>query len=198
MTQAFRPDDATGCATRPPGRAAPGLTALALLILASQAHAQPALRVTDYGEFTVSRELGIRDPGTVEGDTEPVRTVDGVRLVQRTSRIEARLCRRFGIRFVLEGMGPGGLLDVTVQTRHPAITRPGGQVSTGARYPSSVSAERPGWVGFTFDHAYELAPGTWSFAILSGAGVLAEQQFEVIVPPDADQPPPGGCGAPVS
>ena len=179
-------------------RAAPAVPLLALLALANPARAQPSLRITDYGEFTVSRELGIRDPSTVEGDTEPVRTVDGVRVVQRTSHIEAQLCRRFGIRFILEGMGADGTLNVTVQTRHPPITRPGGQVSTGSRYPSSVSAGRPGWVGFTFDYPYELVPGAWTFAIQSGPEVLAEQQFEVTAPPDADHPPPGGCGAPVS
>ena len=189
---------AAGITTPLPGRAAPALPFLALLALATPARAQPSLRITDYGEFTISRELGIRDPSTVEGDTEPVRTVDGVRVVQRTSHIEARLCRRFGIRIALEGMGTDGILGVTVQTRHPPIARPGGHVSTGSRYPSSVSAARLGWVGFTFDYPYELVPGTWSFAILSGADILAEQQFEVTAPSDADQTPPGGCGAPVS
>jgi len=178
--------------------AAPGLAALAVLLPAGQAYAQPALHITGYGESTVSRELGVRDPSTVEGDTEPVRTVDGVHIVQQTNRIEARLCRRFGISFMLEGLETGSILDVTIQTRHPAITRPDGHVSTGVRYPSSVSAGRPGWVGYTFDYAYELVPGTWSFAVLSGSDVLAEQQFEVTVPPDLDQQAPGRCAALVS
>ena len=178
--------------------AALGSAVLAVLLLTGQAHAQPALRVTGYGEFTVSRELGVRDPSTVEGDTEPVRTVDGVQIVQQTNRIEARLCRRFGISFMLEGMQAGGTLGVTIQTRHPAITRSDGHVSTGVRYPSSVSAGRPGWIGYTFDYAYELVPGTWSFAVLSGGDVLAEQQFEVAVPPDVDPHAPGRCAAMVS
>ncbi len=178
--------------------AAPGLAALLVLLPARQAYAQPALRITGYGEFTVSRELGVRDPSTVEGDTEPVRTVDGVQIVQQTQHIEARLCRRFGISFMLEGLETGSILDVTIQTRHPAITRPDGRVTTGVRYPSSVSAGRPGWVGYTFDYAYELVPGTWSFAILSGGDVLAKQQFEVTVPPDLDQQAPGRCAALVS
>ncbi len=178
--------------------AAPGLAALVVLLPAGQAYAQPALRITGYGESTVSRELGVRDPSTVDGDTEPVRTVDGVQIVQQTHRIEARLCRRFGISFMLEGLETGSILDVTIQTRHPAITRPDGHVSTGVRYPSSVSAGRPGWIGYTFDYAYELVPGTWSFAVLSGGNVLAEQQFEVTVPPDAGQQAPGRCAALVS
>lgn len=182
--------------SRTPGT--PGLAALTVLLLMGQARAQPALRITGYGEATVSRELGIRDPSTVEGDTEPVRTVDGVQVVQQTSRIEARLCRRFGISFIVEGLGANGILDVTIRTRHPAITRPDGHVSTGVRYPSSVSAGRPGWIGYTFDYAYELMPGTWSFAVLSGGDVLAEQQFEVTVPPDVDQQTPGRCAALVS
>ncbi len=178
--------------------AAPGLAALAVLLLIGHAHAQPALRITGYGEATFGRELGVRDPSTVEGDTEPVRIFDGVRVVQQTSRIEARLCRRFGISFILEGLGTGGVLDVTIQSRHPAITRPDGHVSTGVRYPSSIRAGRPGWVGYTFDYAYEMVPGTWSFAVLSGGDVLTEQQFEVTVPADADPHSPARCVALVS
>ncbi len=178
--------------------AAPGLAAMVVLSPAGQAHAQPALRITGYGESTVSRELGVRDPSTVEGDTEPVRTVDGVQIVQQTHRIEARLCRRFGISFMLEGLNAGSFLDVTIQTRHPAIIRPDGHITTGVRYPSSVSAGRPGWVGYTFDYAYELVPGAWSFAVLHGGDMLAEQQFEVTVPPDADPHAPGRCAALVS
>ena len=178
--------------------AAPGLAALAVLLLMGQAQAQPALRITGYGEATFGSELGVRDPSTIEGDTEPVRTVDGAQIVQQTSRIEARLCRRFGISFMLEGLGPGSILDITIQTRHPAITRPDGYVSTGVRYPSSISAGRPNWVGFTFDYAYELVPGTWSFAVLHGGDVLAEQQFEVTMPADAGPHAPGRCAALVS
>ncbi|MGI4946603.1 MAG: DUF3859 domain-containing protein [Janthinobacterium lividum] len=178
--------------------AAAVVAALTVLLLMCQANAQPALRITGYGEATFGREVGIRDPGTVEGDTEPVRTVDGAQIVQQTSRIEARLCRRFGITFMLEGLETGGSLDITIQTRHPAITRPDGQVTTGVRYPSSVSAGRPNWIGYTFDYAYELVPGTWSFAVLHGGNVLAEQQFEVTVPPDADPHAPGRCAALVS
>lgn len=179
-------------------RAALELAGVGVLLLMGQAHAQPVLRMTGYGEFTISRELGVRDPSTVEGDTEPVRTVDGVQIVQQTNGIEARLCRRFGISFLLEGLGTGGILDVTIQTRHPAITRPDGHVSTGVRYPSSVSARRPGWIGYTFDYAYELVPGTWSFAVLHGGNVLLEQRFEVTVPSDVEPRGPGRCAALVS
>ena len=186
MTRRGRSAERLGPAMPFRTRAASGLAALAVLLLTGQAHAQPALRITGYGEAIFGHELGVRDPSTVEGNTEPVRTVDGAQIVQQTNRIEARLCRRFGITFMLEGLGTGGILDITIQTRHPAITRPDGHVTTEVRYPSSVSAGRPNWIGYTFDYAYELVPGTWSFAVLHGGDVLAEQQFEVTVPPDAD------------
>jgi len=168
------------------------------LLAPGLASAQAAVRITGYGEFSVARELGIREPQVVDGDPEPVKSVDGVRLIEQTGQIEGRLCRRFGIRFILDGMGTDGVMPIIVRTRHPAITRPGGVSSTGGRYASSIGGDQPGWVGFTFDYPWELVAGTWSFAIMSDETVLAEQRFVVTVPPDADQPPPGGCGAPVS
>ena len=156
------------------------------------------MRVTGFGEFAVQRELGVGSRRIVDGDPEPIKSVEGVRLLEQTSRIEARLCRRFGVRFVLEGMGPDGVLPIIVRSLHPQMTRPNGTSSTGGRYASSAGAQEPGWVGFTFDYPWELVAGTWSFAIMSGDTVLAEQSFEVSVPPDADQLPAGGCGAPVS
>ncbi len=179
-------------------RAACGLAPLLLMLAGGHAHAEGTVRIVSFGEFSVARELGFRDPATIDGDGEPVRTVDGVRVIQQTSRIEARLCRRFGIRFALEGMGPDGVMDVTIRTRHPPMNRPGAPGGEGTQYKASIGAERPGWVGFTFDYPYELVPGKWSFALLSGGQVLAEQVFDVTVPPDADQTPPGGCGAAVS
>lgn len=179
------------------------VTALLLLAgLAARAQDGPSLRVTGYGEVVARRELGLRNPGTIEGG-DAVRDLEGARVVHQTSRIEARLCRRFGMMFVAENLGWPGILEVTVVSAHPGLLRPDGRTSTGTRYRSAVAAGKAGYVGFTFDHPWELVPGTWTFSVQSGSPqsggtVLAEQRFEVVLPPDGDQAAAGDCGAVVS
>ena len=173
-------------------------TLLLLGLLAAPAWAQePSLRVTGYGEFAVSREVGVRDPATVEG-ADRVRLLDGVTLLDQTDRIEARLCRTFGVTYVAAGLPPGTVLPLVAESAHPALTHPDGRVSTGVRYHTAVQAGRPGYTGFTFDEPWELAEGIWTFRVSYGGQVLAEQSFTVTVPPDAVQGPAGGCGRPTS
>ena len=110
------------------------LVVVAALLAPGLALAQGGVRITGYGEFAVARELGIQDRQIVDGDPEPIKSVDGVRLIAQTDQIEGRLCRRFGIRFVLDGPGADGAMPIIVRTRHPTMTRPGGTSGTGGRY----------------------------------------------------------------
>ena len=77
---------------------------------------------------------------------------------------------------------------------------PDGGLREVSTYPQQVGRE-PGFAGYSFDELWEMVPGTWTFAVLSGDTVLAERHFEVVVPPGANAPPPGGwrgCAALVS
>jgi len=165
-----------------------------LLPAAGQAQTAPSARVTGYGEVSATRDLGLRDPGTIEG-SGTVRLWEGATITGQTSRIEARLCGRFGMLFVVDGLGAGGILGVTIQSRHPQLVNPSGQVSTGVRYTSTVATGQPGLVGYTFDHPWEMVPGTWTFSVQLGDKVLAEQAFEVVAPSDGGQLLREGCSA---
>ena len=203
---ACRPAAGTGAQpARPcgPGAAAPwgrrtDWLALVLALLAAPACAQtiPSVRVLAFGEISAAGEGGPRDPSTVQGNGR-VNVWEGARVVRQTSRIEARLCGRFGVAFMPEGLGVRGALDVTIQSRYPALVSPDGTSNDGVRYPWTFTAGQSGVFGFTFDHPWELVPGTWTFSVLSGGKVLAEQSFDVVVPAD-----PGrvaeGCAAVLS
>lgn len=186
--------------------------------VAAAAQPAPSLHITGSGEFVARRDLGPWNaapgdtaPGSgTSGNTGPsgaapaqgsdtVIMVEDPHIVSRTSRIEARLCHRFGFMFTLENPGPDGTLDVTVTSMHPPITHPNGRVSTGVTYPMSVSSEKPGLVGFSFDDPWELVAGPWTFTVRAGSRVLAEQRFDVTVPVEPD--PSAGrtdCNAVVS
>ncbi len=178
----------------------PRLIALMMLLsgpaVAQQAPpsgAAPALHITGSGEFTATRDLGPRNPnGTAPGDT--IVMVENPRIVRRTSRIEAQLCRRFGFMFTVE-LPPGATLDLQVQSVHPPILDPSGAVSTGMTYDMTASNDQEGLVGYSFDEPWELAPGTWTFTVRLGGKVLAEQSYEVTPSPDPAPATGGGCSA---
>ena len=175
------------------GRIGLPATLLALLLPASvHAQANPSARILSYGEVSATRETGVRDPKTVEG-VGAVKVWEDAAVVRQTSRIEARLCGRFGVTFVVDGIGPRGTLDVTVQSRHPPLVGPDGRADPGVRYLKTVAAGQPGVFGFTFDQPWEMVPGTWTFSVEHGGKVLAEQSFEVVAPADGGRPAPSGC-----
>ena len=171
---------------------------LALTLLAAPAAGQdaPALHITGSGEFTATRDMGPRDPAARDGDT--VVMVENPRITRRTTRIEAQLCRRFGFMFTMDGLPPGGALDMTVTSVHPPILHPSGRISTGVTYDMAVSGEQPGLVGFSFDEPWELVPGTWTFTVRLGDRTLAEQAYDVTASPDPAPAARMDCSAVVS
>lgn len=170
----------------------------ALLWHPALAQPVPQVRIVDYGEFVASRELGPRDPVSPGEAGDPVMMVEEPRIVDRTTRIEARLCLRFGIMFAVDGLAPGETLALTARSGHPPMLRPDGRVSTGATYPLQADGGRPNLVGFAFDDPWELVAGPWTFAVLQGDTVLAEQRFDVTVPTGVNRTSRARCSSVVS
>lgn len=179
---------------------APALAAVVLPAASVRAQAVPDVHITEYGEYVARRELGVLAPDPDAGRTAPLVVVEAPRFVARTNRIEAVPCRGFGIGFALRGLDPARTARVTVRVTHPPMVPPDGRVREESTYPQRIGRE-PGFAGYSFDEPWEMVPGTWTFAVLFGDTVLAEQRFEVVVPPGANTPPPGGwsgCAAAVS
>lgn len=186
-----------------PGVCAAALAAAVAGMLPSAVLAQDAapVRITRYGTFEVRQEMPAHDrKAGATGVTELTTIVDPY-LLERTSRVDARLCRRFGIWFDLPYGVPGFPASVIIRLTHPVLVRPDGHSGTVETWPQQVGGGGS-MAGFTFSEPWEVAPGTWTFAILSGGAVLAEQAFEVVAPtrPGAALPGSGSadCDAPVS
>ena len=151
----------------------------------------------EFGEYTVQRELPMTDQRAgSSGVTERVGSI-GARLARRTDRIEAAPCHRFGVWFRVQPPGRAGLVPITQRLTHPLMTRPDGQSGTVETDDALVDGT-PFLSGFSFTYEWEMVPGTWTFAVLSGGDVLAEKSFEVVASPDAMGSRIGGCEAPVS
>ena len=179
------------------------MAATALVCLAAafarpaQAQDAPKVAVVEFGEYTVRREVplnGLRIGSS--GVTERVSS-EGARLLRHTDRIEAAPCRRFGVWFQLQPPGDGGLLPITQRLTHPRMIRPDG-ISGTVEADDGLLDGDPVLSGFSFTYDWEMVPGTWTFALLSGGKVLAEKSFEVVAPPGGIASAAGGCDAPIS
>ena len=157
----------------------------------------PEVVVREYGEYAVQREDELPGmPAGSSGVTGRVSSV-GARLLHRTARIEAGPCRRFGAWFQPRHPLPDGILPITARLTHPVMVRPDGRSGT-VESDAGFLGDEPMLSGFSFTFDWEMVPGTWTFAVLSGDKVLAEQVFEVLGPSAGTIMPSGGCDAPVS
>ena len=180
-------------------RPLPLLALLAAALPAGPAMAQdtPGVRIVEYGEFTALRDLTpLAKPEGATG-VSSFGYAEGIRFVRHTARIEAALCRRFGIYFMAAPPGQDAPLNITVRLTHPRLTRPDGVTGTVETWPG-VAALWPSPTMFGFTEPWEVAPGTWTFALLDHGKVVAEQAFEVVSPTGSTADPVAGCEAPTS
>lgn len=158
------------------------MTAAILLALASsQVAAEPRGEIVDYGITAGRRIAGTPGPG--EAGLAPASEMRNLRYLDRTDRIEARLCRNFGLSLRLGDDIPRILpRQVSVRVEHPPLTRPDGRTSTEDRFPSAV-IDGVSHVGFTFEHEWEMAAGEWIIIVSTRGREIARKAFTITLPP---------------
>lgn len=160
------------------------------MAVAEAASAGPKVEILDFGVTAGRRVDSAPDAG--QSVLEPIRAMQKLRYIERTDRIEAKLCRNFGITVKLAPSPPFRAPDrVEVRVLHPKLTRPDGKESTQTRFPSFV-VNGVSHVGFTFDHNWEMAPGPWTMIISAGGDEIARKDFTVTLPPPGA--PNSDCG----
>lgn len=75
---------------------------------------------------------------------------------------------------------------------HPPLIRSDGLSGEVDTWQLTIGGE-PSLAGYQLCAAWELVPGTWTFAVLSGDRVLAQRSFEVVPAPVAATPSDGRC-----
>ena len=83
----------------------------------------------------------------------------------------------------LIGSPDGEMVDCSIRWIHPKLTNPdSSQVSEREEYPSRRRIGEVAPTGYTFEHSWELVPGTWTIQIIYASKVLAEKTFTVVLP----------------
>jgi hypothetical protein len=136
--------------------------------------------IVEYGLFD-KVSIGSRKADSVL--TGKVDEVPKVKLQQQTTTIPATLGTSFGITVKLTGSPLGETVDCSIRWIRPKLTNPEtGQSSERSEFPSRRPIGEVTPTGFTFEHPWELVPGTWTVQVIYDSKVLAEKRFNVVLP----------------
>jgi len=178
------------------------IVGLSLLVVAvrmpiSFAQTPPEVHIVDFGEYVVDHETGTIDPKFIIKTLNPVRTSVEPTFISHTNRIEIRPCRRFGISFDARSASPNDPARLTIRVTHPLMVRPDGASGEVETWQSPTDL-KGSFAGYSFNYAWEMVPGTWTFSLLFADQVLAEQQFELFETSGPPTMPRGGCSEVIS
>jgi hypothetical protein len=160
------------------------LFVLALLFAAATgAHAQSTrVEVYEFGTYTSGdgTEIGTTRQGIVRSQTS------GIRQLEETRKVLGRIGVEFGFRYRLTGPRPGAFVPLTIIAKFPppgVLARDSQKPIVQDDYADATTAGKEDFLTWTFEMRSDLVPGIWTFEIWSGNEKLAEQSFEVILPP---------------
>ena len=143
--------------------------------LALAAPSTPGVAEFDYGYFCALEPV---DEGVAEGTISgTVAYVEGPPpFISRGSLVPARIGVGFGVHVRVlpeyEGM-------VTVHVEHPPMGPDG---VTRQVWVTDLSADEQEYLGYSFDHSYELVTGPWRMTATANGRVIYDASFEVLDP----------------
>jgi Domain of unknown function (DUF3859) len=110
--------------------------------------------------------------------------VDKICHIVTTESVPAKLGVQFGYRYRLDGGPAGALVMLRRVTRFPAPIKPenGPPAQSVSEHNISMKVGATSYVGYGFDHAWEMVSGTWSLEIWQGDRLLVGQDFEIGAP----------------
>lgn len=145
--------------------------------------AEPVGIIREFGIYKrAEKEQVIVTPETSSGLTRI--PAGQLSLQTKTNRIPAKLGLAFGITYevsVSNGASPE-TIEVLKVVSHPPMTKPDGQVARGFTIRETLPAKNGKAIaqtGYSFDHAYELVPGTWTIEVRHEGKTLVKQVFKV-------------------
>ncbi|MES9994932.1 DUF3859 domain-containing protein [Desulfovibrio aminophilus] len=147
--------------------------------VAGDAVGEPSARIVEFGVYDVVSSP-VDQSGAVSGTANAVR---GLRLLQGTDRVPARVGVNFGMRFQLIGSAAAYPIETRVVYPKAMVNPETGRSATVETFGAEIKPG-PNYHGFTFEHEWELLPGVWRFQIYSRGRLLLEKAFTVYRPGD--------------
>jgi hypothetical protein len=135
----------------------------------------------------------IAQPDTAAGRTNEL---FNTRKLRATTTVEGRLGASFGLEYALIGKPAGASVPITIVVRLPKAGLKNPAKPERTYREQWVAAPKPigssNFVGYTFEHTWEVVPGLWIFEIWSDDQKLGEQSFCVLAerPAEAEKKEP--------
>jgi hypothetical protein len=143
-----------------------------------------AASMTWYGVYQTRNDKAVEDASALDGNR--VVSTGIVPPTTNSDQIPAILDTRFGFGFTLSGSPVGALVNVHVVRNFPAVGAVSGK--TGEHHVREEGdltlriGQKDLFIGYLFDHQYELVPGIWSFEVWQDSRKLLEKSFSVYIP----------------
>jgi hypothetical protein len=133
------------------------------------------------GLYEAQMGATITQPDTAAGRTNELFNTKKLRA---TTTVEGRLGVSFGLEYALIGGPAGADVPITIVVKLPkaGLKNPakGERIYREQWLPAPKPIGGSNLVGYTFEHAWEVVPGLWSFEIWSNDQKLGEQSFCVL------------------
>jgi hypothetical protein len=154
-----------------------------LLALCAVAQTQTGVRITvlEYGLVTGKPFRDVTSPRTASGFT---RQLTDFRITQQADTVTAQQGVRFGFRYRVDGAPDGAILRVKCAMRFPdgGVVNAKGQRVKVDEYDCDLKIGEITWRSYTFDEAWEMVPGRWTFEFWYGGEKIGEKRFTVVAP----------------
>jgi hypothetical protein len=154
------------------------LAAVALLGLSS-AHADETrgiLVLDEWGVYSATADQSVTDRNATAGRSTMSR---GIKLIERTHRLCARIGTHFGIRYHIRNDIPTDSLLVSIDIEHPPIVDMHGAMQTHDGKIEQIPAHETWYSGWIFVEKRELVPGEWHFIVRHAGEIDLDEKFDV-------------------
>ena len=160
------------------------LAALFLLVSSVGAGAQTVERVkiTEFGVYTRDVVETVKNPNLATGK---LRIAQNFKLIQEGDVIVAGKGISFGFRYETIGKPKGKAINLTWVTRFPpeGLDDPKNGHFQYNEFTHTHTIGDDAHRTYTFDEAFEMVPGEWTFEFWDGPKKLGEKRFKVILAP---------------
>ena len=135
------------------------------------------LDVTDYGLYTLDREISGRDPQGIS-----LGTASNIKHTATQRTVPAQIGTTFGFRYRVVGKPTGGTVDLKKVIVFPS---PGLQTPSSSTPVSKAEFNVEATIGetnselYTLEDNFELLPGTWTLEMWQGSRKLLSQNFKL-------------------
>jgi uncharacterized protein DUF3859 len=159
------------------------LSLLLVTFLSVNAYAQgpqvERIDVVEYGIYAANKRSVVSAPNTATGSRH---LLNGIRHVESTRTVPARLGVRFGFRYTVVGAPAGTPVALHIVTIFPppGLQNPATrQIKAQSEYDIQTTIGNSPYKDYGFDHDWELVPGIWTMQVWYQGRKLVEQEFTV-------------------